>query len=212
MGPIRQPRQEYRAGVLDEEVVGDDPLAAARRWLDEAIARGGPEPTAMTLATVDADGIPDARVVLVRGFDDRGAVWFTNRRSAKGAQLVANPAAALVAFWPDTERQIRLRGPVELLPDEESDAYFASRPRGSQLGAWASAQSEPVADRAALEQRVAEEAVRFDGVEVPRPPHWGGYLLRPTELELWQGRPSRLHDRIRCVRTTDGWRLARLQP
>ena len=220
MVPIEHPRQEYRAGALGDEDLAEGPLRVVRRWLDEAIAAGLPEPTAVTLATVDADGQPDARVVLLRGLDDGGAVWFTNRRSAKGRQLALLPTAALVAFWPQLERQVRLRGPVAPLSEVASDVYFASRPRGSQLGAWSSAQSEPVADRATLERRVDEVEARFAGREVPRPPHWGGYLLTPYVVEFWQGRASRLHDRIRCTLlpgegpTHDParWQSERLQP
>jgi len=212
VGPIEHPRQEYEAGSLDPEDLAEGPLPTARRWLDEAVAAGLPEPTAVTLATVDEHGVPDARVVLLRGFDDAGLVWFTNRRSAKGRQLAATPQAALVAYWPALERQIRFRGPVAVLDDADSDAYFASRPRGSQLGAWASQQSEPVADRPTLEAQVAAVEDRFADGEVPRPPHWGGYRLTPEVVELWQGRPSRLHDRLRCTRDGGGWRLERLQP
>ena len=220
MGPLDHPREEYRAGALETADVADGPLQAVRRWLDEAVAAELPEPTAVTLATVDADGRADARIVLLRGLDDRGAIWYTNRRSAKGRQLARVARAALVAFWPQLERQVRLQGPVAPLSDAESDAYFASRPRGSQLGAWASEQSEPVADRAALERQVAEVEARFAGSDVPRPPHWGGYLLSPEVIELWQGRPSRLHDRLRCTwvagdrprRDPSGWRVERLQP
>lgn len=220
MVPIEHPRQDYQVGTLDPEDVAAGPLHTARDWFDAAIAAELPEPMAVTLATVDGDGRPDARVVLLRGFDERGAVWFTNRRSAKGQQLAGQPTAALVAFWPQLERQLRIHGPVAPLSDAESDAYFASRPRGSQLSAWASAQSEPVADRATLERQVAEVTARFAGREVPRPQHWGGYRLTPHVLEFWQGRASRLHDRIRCTLLPEEgpsdaavrWRLERLQP
>ena len=212
MGPMEQPRKDYRVGTLDPEDVAAAPLQAARRWLDEAIAAELPEPTAVTLATVDEDGTPDARVVLLRGLDDDGLVWFTNRRSAKGRQLGATPTAAVVAYWPALERQIRFRGPVRLLEDAASDAYFDSRPRGSQLGAWASEQSRPVSDRAALEAQVEAVVARFRDAPVPRPPHWGGYRLTPTVVELWQGRPSRLHDRVLCTRQGAGWSVQRLQP
>lgn len=212
MGPIEHPRQDYRVGTLDPEDVADDPLGAARRWLDEAIAAELPEPTAITLATVDGDGVPDARVVLLRGFDHDGLVWFTNRRSAKGQQLAVTPSAAAIAYWPQLERQIRFRGPVQLLDDAASDAYFDSRPRGSQLGAWASEQSQPVPDRAALEAQVEAVTARFREHPVPRPPHWGGYRMAPTVVELWQGRASRLHDRVRCTRGDVGWTVERLQP
>jgi pyridoxamine 5'-phosphate oxidase len=209
---LAAPRQDYRSGRLHDGAVAHDPLTQLRSWLDDAIAAELPEPTAITLATVDADGRPDARVVLLRGLDERGIWWFTNRRSAKGRQLASNPVASVVAHWQPLERQVRLRGPVEPLPDEESDAYFAGRPRGSQLGAWASDQSEPIADRAALDEQVAAVTARFEGVEVPRPPYWGGYLLRPETVEFWQGRPGRLHDRLRHDRHPDGWSVVRLQP
>lgn len=212
MGPLEQPRVEYRVGVLTEEDLGHGPIALARRWLDEAIAAELPEPTAVTLATVDGTGHPDARTVLLRGLDEDGAVWFTNTSSAKGDQLATVPYAALVAYWPVLERQVRLRGPVVRVPDGQADAYFASRPRGSQLAAWASAQSKTVSDRAALERQVATVTDRFRDGPVPRPPHWTGYRLTPDVVEFWQGRPSRLHDRLRARRAGVGWQLERLQP
>ena len=220
MGPLDHPREEYHAGTLEAADVAEGPLQTVRRWLDDAVVAGLAEPTAVTLATVDADGCPDARIVLLRGLDDRGAIWYTNRRSAKGRQLGRVPVAAMVAFWPQLERQVRLQGPVAPLSDAESDAYFASRPRGSQLSAWACEQSEPVADRSTLERQVVEVEARFADGEVPRPPHWGGYLLTPEVIELWQGRPSRLHDRLRCTFVAgdrprsdpSGWRIERLQP
>jgi pyridoxamine 5'-phosphate oxidase len=212
MGPLEQPRVDYRVGALTEADLAAGPIALARRWLDEAIAAELPEPTAVTLATVDAEGFPDARMVLLRGLDERGAVWFTNTRSAKGRQLAGRPHASLVAFWPAFERQLRLRGPVAQVPEVEADAYFASRPRGSQLGAWASEQSTSIADRAAFEQAVVEVERRFADGPVPRPPHWTGYRLTPEILEFWQGRPSRLHDRLRVRRAPTGWEQERLQP
>ncbi len=215
MARLDEVRRDYRRGELDRDDLLDDPLEQLRGWLDDAVAAGIPEPTAATVATVDAHGLPDARVVLLRGSDHRGVWWFTNRQSAKGAQLAANAQAAVVLWWEPLERQIRLRGPIELLPDAESDAYFGSRPRGSRIGAWASDQSRAIADRAALEAHVAAVEERFEGVEdVPRPDHWGGYLLRPTSIEFWQGRSSRLHDRLRFERGTPDadWELARLQP
>lgn len=212
MGPLEQPRVDYRVGTLTEADLVDGPIALARHWLDEATAAELLEPTAVTLATVEDAGIPDARMVLLRGLDENGAVWFTNTRSTKGRQLAAVPYAALVAYWAPLERQLRLRGPVAQVPDAEADAYFAARPRGSQVGAWASDQSTPVVDRAALEQRVAEVGRRFGDGPVPRPPHWTGYRLAPEVVEFWQGRPSRLHDRLRATRVAAGWEVERLQP
>lgn len=206
------PRHDYRQGALSEQDVDPDPLVQLRRWLDEAIAADLDEPTAMTLATVDASGMPDARIVLLRGMDERGVWWFTNRRSAKGRQVAANPVAALVAHWQPMGRQVRLRGRVELLSDAESDGYFASRPRASRLSAWASEQSAPIADREALEAHVARVEARFEGRDVPRPDHWGGYLLHPDSVEFWQGRPARLHDRLVYTPAGDGWALERRQP
>lgn len=213
-GDLPQPRTDYTAGRLDDGVLDPtDPLGAVRAWIEAAVDADLPEPTAMTLATVDGGGVPDARIVLVRGVDDRGIVWFSNRVSAKGRQLADRPVAAAVLFWPQLERQLRLRGRVEHLPDADSDAYFATRPRASQVGAWASDQSSPVPDRATLEARAAALEERYPaGAEVPRPPTWGGELLRPDAIELWQGRPARLHDRLRYTRTADGWRLERLMP
>ncbi len=208
------PRTDYSRGVLSEQDVPDhDPLAAVRGWLDVALEAEVPEPTAITLATVDDAGVPDARIVLLRGLDERGLWWFTNRDSAKGRQLAQRPVAAAVLFWPQLERQIRLRGRVEDLPDAVSDGYWRGRPPKSQVAAWASEQSATVPDRAALEARFAAAEERFGGdAEVPRPPHWGGQLLRPDEVELWQGRRSRLHDRLRYVRAEQGWRRERLMP
>lgn len=212
MEDLEQPRYDYRQGALSEDEVDPDPLVQLRRWLQDAITAGLAEPTAVTLATVDAAGLPDARIVLMRGVDERGVWWFTNRRSAKAQQVAANPVAAVVAHWQSMERQVRLRGPVTLLSSAESDAYFASRPRASRLGAWASDQSAPIADRATLEARVAEAEARFEGRDVPRPAHWGGFLLRPDTVEFWQGRPARLHDRLVYTRTDDRWELGRRQP
>lgn len=211
---LPQPRTDYAGGRLDDGALDpDDPMGVVRAWVQDAIDAGLPEPTAMTLATVDAGGVPDARIVLARTIDARGVAWFSNRTSAKGRQLADRPVAAVVWYWPQLERQLRLRGRVTHLPDAESDAYFATRPRDSQIGAWASDQSAPVEDRAGLEARASALAARFgDDEHVPRPPTWGGELLRPDTIELWQGRPARLHDRMRYTRTVDGWRLERLMP
>jgi pyridoxamine 5'-phosphate oxidase len=210
--PGDAPRREYALGALTEAELGPEPLPEVRRWVAEAAAAGLPDETPMTLATVEPDGTPSARIVLLRGVDERGLRFFTNYDSAKGRALAAQPACALVLHWPVLERQIRVGGVAERLPLDESAAYFAGRPRGSQLAAWASEQSEVLPDRAVLEARLAEVEARFTGSDVPLPPDWGGYVVRPTAVELWQGRPSRLHDRLRYRATASGWVLERLSP
>jgi pyridoxamine 5'-phosphate oxidase len=209
---VTDPRREYALGHLTEAELGPEPLPEVRRWVEEAAAAGLPDETPMTLATVDPDGTPSARIVLLRGVDERGLRFFTNYDSAKGRALAAQPTCALVLHWPVLERQIRVTGTAERLPLDESAAYFAGRPRGSQLAAWASEQSEVLVDRATLEARLAEAEARYDGAGVPMPPDWGGYVVRPTAVELWQGRPSRLHDRLRYRATASGWVLERLAP
>jgi pyridoxamine 5'-phosphate oxidase len=200
------------AAELREDDVGDDPLALVAEWLDDAVRSGQVEPTAMALATATADGAPSARMVLLRGLDARGVVFFTNRESRKGAELTANPRAALLLWWDRLHRQVRIEGDVETIADEDSDAYFAGRPRLSQLAAWASPQSRPIAGRGALENALAAAEARFSGDEVARPPYWGGYRVVPRVIELWQGRDGRLHDRLRYTREGDGWRRERLAP
>jgi pyridoxamine 5'-phosphate oxidase len=206
------PRREYALGHLVESQLGSEPLPEVRRWVEEAAAAGLPDETPMTLATVDPDGTPSARIVLLRGIDERGLRFFTNYDSAKGRALATHPRCALVLHWPVLERQIRITGDAERLSVDESAAYFAGRPRGSQLAAWASEQSEVLPDRSVLEAHLAEVETRFAGADVPLPPDWGGYVVRPSVVELWQGRPSRLHDRLRYRATASGWVLERLAP
>ncbi len=188
-----------------------DPLAQFRAWYEQAVAAGLPEPEAMALATATPAGAPSVRFVLLKSIDERGVEFFTNYESRKGRELAANPRGALAVLWKPLQRQVRLEGPVELLSDAESDAYFASRGRGSQLGAWASAQSTEIPDREWLRARLADAEARYPGA-VPRPGYWGGYRLVPDAIEFWEGRPNRLHDREAFTRADGGWRSARLSP
>jgi len=208
---LAQLRIDYKRAALSEHDVAADPFAQFVRWFDEAVAAALPEPNAMTLATVDAAGCPDARIVLLKAVDHRGFVFHTNYGSRKGRELAANPRVALLFFWAELERQVRVEGTAERASPEESDAYFAQRPRDSQLSAWASPQSAPIADRAWLEAELAATATRFGG-EVPRPPNWGGMRVAPDRFEFWQGRPSRLHDRLVWSRAGDRWTIGRIAP
>jgi pyridoxamine 5'-phosphate oxidase len=205
-------RTEYARTGLDETAAGDDPLALLGRWLDEAVAAQLHEPNAMALATATPDGRPSVRIVLLKGLDDAGLTFFTNYDSRKGLELGANPRAAAVLLWHPLQRQVRVEGPVTKLDDADSDAYFASRPRGSQIGAVASPQSRRIAGREVLEERVAEVEQFFDGTDVVRPPVWGGYRLGLESIEFWQGREDRLHDRLRFLREGDRWQTERLAP
>jgi pyridoxamine 5'-phosphate oxidase len=206
-------RRDYARARLDEADVSHDPMVEFARWFAEAQEAQVLEPNAMTLATAGADGVPAARIVLLKGFDERGFVFFTDYRSRKGEELAANPRAALVFYWGELERQVRIAGPVARTTAEESEIYFRSRPLGSRLGAWVSHQSRVIPSRAVLEDDLREVEARFSGDDVPLPPHWGGYRVSPAVVEFWQGRPSRLHDRIRYRRLPSGrWAVERLSP
>lgn len=205
-------RREYAKQALDEQSVAAEPLAQFRIWFDAALASGIVEPNAMLLSTADADGRPSARVVLLKDIDDSGLSFYTNYNSRKADDIAANPRVSLTFWWQELERQVRVEGRAEQLAESESDLYFASRPRGSRLGAWASPQSAVVASREELEHALEEVETRFGDGDVARPPHWGGYRVVPDVVEFWQGRPARLHDRIRYRRSSDKWLIERLAP
>jgi pyridoxamine 5'-phosphate oxidase len=206
-------RSNYDRGELNETSIDRDPIVALRQWLDEAQRSAGTlEANAMCVATVAPNGQPSARIVLLRGLDDRGLIFYTSYFSRKGSELRTNPRIAATFYWPAMERQVRVEGTVTMLSDEESDAYFESRPRGHQLSAWASEQSEPVEARSILEERLAHFDERFDEGGIPRPHSWGGYLIEPARFEFWQGRPNRMHDRLEYEREARRWTIRRLQP
>jgi pyridoxamine 5'-phosphate oxidase len=208
---LTQLRVDYKRAALGEHDVAGNPFDQFARWFDEAVAAGIPEPNAMTLATVDATGQPSARIVLLKGVDARGLVFHTNYDSRKGRELAADPHVALLFFWVELERQVRIEGTTQRVSPAESDAYFAERPRASRLAAWASPQSEPIPDRAWLEAQVVAVEARFAS-DVPRPPNWGGVRVVPDRFEFWQGRQSRLHDRLVWSREGDRWTIERLAP
>ena len=210
--PTSGERREYHGMHLDPSEVAADPIEQFRTWFAAARAAEIFEPEAMTVSTVADDGRPASRYVLLRGLDHRGFAFYTNYESAKGRQLAARPYAALTFGWLAIHRTVRIEGPAERLPAAESDAYFASRPRGAQLGAWASPQSTVIADRDQLDRALAAAEQRYAGGPVPRPEHWGGFLVRPARVEFWEGRPNRLHDRVRYERDGDAWRIERLAP
>lgn len=197
---------------LSEASLDPNPIVQLARWIEDALQSTAIEPSAMALATASPDGKPAVRYVLLRGLDERGLRFYTSYFSRKGRQLEANPSAAAALFWPDLQRQVLVEGAVHVLSEDESDAYFASRPRGHQLAAWASEQSEPIASRDLLEERFAHFEDRFEGEEVPRPHSWGGYAIAPERFEFWQGQDNRMHDRFEYRREHGGWAIRRLQP
>ena len=205
-------RKEYTLGALNTKNSGGDPLKLFSRWMQEAVIAGVPEATAMSLTTTGSDGYPQSRVVLLKSYDEQGYTFFTNYRSDKGLALEFNPKAALLFFWPELQRQIRITGDVTKVPRHITEEYFSTRPRGSQTGAWASEQSREIPSRAWLEERFAETEAHYSGRAIPAPDHWGGYLVKPFRIEFWQGRESRLHDRILFEKKGDKWTKKRIAP
>jgi pyridoxamine 5'-phosphate oxidase len=205
-------RKEYTRVGLDKADLHPDPIVQFHEWFEKVIDADLHEPNAMILATAYTDGKPSARTVLLKGYDERGFVFYTNYEGRKADEIEANPMCALLFYWGELERQVRIEGRASRLSEEESDAYFAGRPRGSRLGAWASEQSRPVEDRNVLEERVRALEAEYEGREIPRPPFWGGYRVEPEEIEFWQGRENRLHDRLVYRREDGAWRIERLQP
>jgi pyridoxamine 5'-phosphate oxidase len=205
-------RKEYTRAGLHEADMATDPVVQFHEWFENLIEAGLHEPNAMILATATENGRPSARTVLLKGYDERGFVFYTNYEGRKASELEANPACALLFYWGELERQVRIEGRAVRLSGEESDGYFASRPRGSRLGAWASEQSRPVENRSILEERVKALEAEYEGREIPRPAFWGGYRVQPDSIEFWQGRENRLHDRLVYGRIGGGWKMQRLQP
>jgi pyridoxamine 5'-phosphate oxidase len=211
---VRDRRVQYETAGLDRADLDSDPIVQWHAWYEQAASAGVAEPNAMTVATVDQHSAPDSRVVLARAVDARGFVFYTNYDSAKSQQILVNPVASAVFAWLDLHRQVRVRGTVQRIAETESDEYFASRPRESQIGAWASPQSQPIADRTIIETRMADFRAKFENQDVPRPASWGGWRLTPNVIEFWQGRPSRLHDRFNYTldAATNQWQIQRLAP
>ena len=205
-------RRDYALATLSERDVNADPIRQFERWFADAASAQVPEPNAMTLATASRDGVPSARIVLLKGVDATGFVFYTDYRSRKAAELAENPLAALTFLWKEIERQVRITGAVSRVTPAESEAYFRTRPPGSRLGAWASRQSSVIASRDELDERLREVAARFPDGDVPLPPHWGGFRVVPDEIEFWQGRPDRLHDRLLFRRQESKWEIVRLSP
>ncbi|MGB3634947.1 MAG: pyridoxamine 5'-phosphate oxidase [Rubrobacteraceae bacterium] len=210
--PVADLRNEYTSSGLKKSDAASDPIDQFRHWFEETLNAGLHEPNAMTLATATSDGHPSARVVLLKGYDERGFTFYTNYEGRKAKELEANPNCTLAFYWGALERQVRIEGRAVRVPFEESDAYFASRPRGSRLGAWASEQSRVVEDRERLEKRLRELEAEYKDRKIPRPPFWGGYRVEPESIEFWQGRENRLHDRLLYTRGGGGWNIQRLQP
>ncbi|ARK12411.1 pyridoxamine 5'-phosphate oxidase [Fibrivirga algicola] len=210
--PIADLRKDYTLNGLDKTDVLPDPIAQFQQWFDAALAAGVHEPNAMHLATINAQGRPEGRIVLVKGIDATGFSFYTNYNSQKAASLAVHPVASLTFFWPELERQVRIEGQVEKVSEAESDTYFNSRPRGSQLGAWVSQQSEVISGRDVLTAQQETFEAQFAGKPIPRPPHWGGFRVIPDSIEFWQGRPSRLHDRIRYRLEAGTWQIERVSP
>jgi pyridoxamine 5'-phosphate oxidase len=205
-------RKDYSLEGLGETEVDPNPFIQFKKWFEQSLAAQLPEPNAMTIATTTTDGKPSARMVLLKDFDERGFVFFTNYNSRKGQELAENPQAALVFWWAELERQVRILGSVEKVSESESDYYFESRPPKSRLGAWASNQSEIIPNREVLEERMQELQDKYENQEIPRPRHWGGFRVIPTEIEFWQGRSSRLHDRLLYTHVDGSWKIQRLSP
>ncbi|MDP9018823.1 MAG: pyridoxamine 5'-phosphate oxidase [Candidatus Eremiobacteraeota bacterium] len=205
-------RRSYLRFKLDRDDLDANPLTQLERWLAQAVQAKLLEPYAMSVSSVGADGQPSSRIVLLRSISERGLVFYTSYLSRKGQEMAANPRVSALFYWGELERQVRIEGSIEQVGDDESDTYFASRPRGHQIATWASEQSEPLESRELIEQRVADYTARFEGESVPRPHSWGGYLIRPARIEFWQGRDNRLHDRFEFVKAGTSWRLQRLSP